>query len=103
MPTLNQATLQALASSAAAAARYLDACDAGTQVGPVDPGYYRACGDLLIHVFSLLDADNVFPQLVRRSVAARELAESVQITRRLEISRGRFYPLLVALLKRASM
>jgi len=102
MSALNQTTLKALAVSANAAAMYLDVCDAGKQDGPLDPAYYRACGDLLMNIFSLVDATNAFPRLLKQSAAARELAEAVQIAQRLEISREKFYPRLVALLNRAA-
>lgn len=90
MPSFDQSTLQSLEASAAAAAAYLDACDSGTGEARLDAEYYQACGDLLMKIFLLVDAEKVFPALVERSPAAREVVDSIQLQRRIEGARLSF-------------
>jgi len=101
-PTFGRSALMALASSANTAAAYLDACDAGAQHVRLDPGYYQSCGALLYKIFTMVDAKANFPTLIEQSAAARDVAESVQIERRLEVSLVGYYPQLSVLLHRVS-
>lgn len=97
----SQTALDALEATAMTAANYLDACDSGRKDIPLDPAYYQSCGILLFRIFSLVDANYAFPRLLELSSAAREMAESIQISRRIEVSRLGFYPELTVLLMRA--
>ena len=67
-----------------------------------DPGYYQSCGALLYKIFTMVDAKANFPSLIEQSAAARDVAESVQIERRLEVSLAGYYPQLSVLLHRVS-
>jgi len=102
MTTLNRNDLSTLEATATKAAAYLDACDSGAQYVRLDPKYYQACAHLLMAVFNLTNASASFPELVKNSAAARELAESLEIERRIEISRLGYYPQLELALSRAS-
>jgi len=92
MSKLDQAELKALQASASTAAAYLDACDGGARFVRLDPAYYQACGRLLVSIFTLVDAHAAFSALLELSPAARDVAESIAIGRRLEISRLGLYP-----------
>ena len=94
--------LVALATTASTAAAYIDACDSGAQHVRLDPAYYQSCGVLLYRIFSMLDAKLAFPGLIEQSTAARDVAESVRIGRRLEVSMLGYYPQLSVLLQRVS-
>ncbi len=83
MPPIDASTLQSLAETASASADYLDACDFGRHGCQLDPAYYRACGELLLNIFLLVDAARTFPELLTRSPAARELAEVVRSSRQI--------------------
>lgn len=83
MSRLDPFTLQSLAATAAKSADYLDACDNGGAGYRLDPAYYQACGDLLLKIFLLVDAPWVFPALLARSPAAREIAETAQACRQI--------------------
>lgn len=98
----SQSALNALESTATTASAYLDACDNGARFVRLDPDYYKSCGVVLVGIFSLVDAKRAFPSLVERSNSAREVAESVQIGRRLELSRLGYYPELALLLNRVA-
>lgn len=98
----NQLTLRALEATAARCAAYLDACDAGAQYCRLDPDYYLACGNVLVKIFALVDAVKAFPELVEHSAAAREVALSMQINHRIEVSRLGYYPELTVLLHRVA-
>lgn len=98
----NQLTLRALEATAAKSAAYLDACDAGAQHCRLDPSYYQACGNVLVKIFALVDAAKAFPELLANSAAAREVAHSMQITHRIEVSRLGYYPELTVLLHRVA-
>ena len=98
----NQITLQALETTAVTSAAYLDACDLGAQHCRLDAEYYRACGDLLMRIFSLVDGEKVFPYLFEHSAAAREVVDSIQMAHRIEVSRLGFYPELAVLLDRVT-
>jgi hypothetical protein len=50
----------------------------------------------------MVDAKANFPTLIEQSAAARDVAESVQIERRLEVSLAGYYPQLSVLLHRVS-
>lgn len=102
MSSFSKITLQALEATAVTSAAYLDACDFGAQCCRLDPGYYRACGRLLIEIFSLVDAERAFPYLFEHSAAAREAVESIRMARRIKISRLGFYPELTVLLDRVA-
>ncbi|MBI2276623.1 MAG: hypothetical protein HYU74_04670 [Dechloromonas sp.] len=97
----NQSTLLSLEATATTSAAYLDACDSGNHPGR-DPNYYRECGDLLTRIFLLVDAEKAFPNLLARSAAAREIADSIQIRKRIEAGRQAAYPELAILLNRVS-
>ncbi|MFN4325933.1 MAG: hypothetical protein ACK4FP_08600 [Azonexus sp.] len=101
-PTFSPSALVALAATANTAAAYIDACDSGAQHVRLDPAYYQNCGVLLNKIFSMLDARQAFPSLLEQSAAAREVAESIQINHRLEVSVLGYYPRLSALLQRAA-
>ncbi|MDP3538865.1 MAG: hypothetical protein Q8S26_09190 [Azonexus sp.] len=102
MSNLSQIDLTALEATATSAAAYLDACDGGAKFVRLDPVFYRACGHLLMTIFAVANANEDFPWLVKQSAAAREIAESIQIGRRIEVSRLGYYPQLAAILTRAS-
>ncbi|HXE40015.1 MAG TPA: hypothetical protein VN639_16230 [Azonexus sp.] len=102
MASFNRITLQALETTATTSAAYLDACDSGALYCQLDPAYYKACGDLLMKIFALVDAEKAFPHLLEYSAAAREVAISKQITHRIEVSRLGFYPELAGLLNRVA-
>ncbi len=101
-PTFSPSALVALAATANTAAAYIDACDSGAQHVRLDPAYYQSCGMLLYKIFSMLDARQAFPSLLEQSAAARDVAESIQINRRLEVSMLGYYPRLSALLQRVA-
>lgn len=92
--------LQALENTAITVSAYLDACDSGAKHVRLDPAYYKACGELLLTVFALVDPYQAFPGLLEMSAAAREVAESLHIGHRLEVSRLGYYPELSAVLNR---
>lgn len=100
--TINLSTLNAFKATAANAAGYLDACDLGLAGEKFDPDYYRACGHLLSKVFMLFDPERHFQDLLAESPAAREMAESLIIAHRIELSRVGFYPELAVLMQRAA-
>lgn len=102
MLRFTQANLASLAVTAGTASAYLDACDAGARYVRLDPAYYRACGDLLMKIFLMVNANKDFPLLLEQSAAARDVAESIQVGRRLELNQRVFYPRLAVLLKRAA-
>ncbi|WP_265942349.1 hypothetical protein [Dechloromonas sp. A34] len=102
MSKLSQNDLSTLEESATTAAAYLDACDNGAKFVRLDPDYYQACGHLLQTIFAVTDASRTFPSLVRQSASAREMADSVEIGRRIDVSVLAYYPQLAALLKRIS-
>lgn len=102
MFSFNRFTLQSLETTATTSAAYLDACDSGAKYCQLDPAYYKACGELLVKIFALVDAEKTFPYLVEHSAAAREVAISKQITHRIEVSRLGYYPELAVLLNRAA-
>ena len=87
-----RSALIALAATASTAAAYVDACDSGAQHVRLDPAYYQTCGTLLFHIFSMVDAPTAFPSLIEQSAAARDIAESVQIGHRLQLSLLGYYP-----------
>ena len=90
--------IESLTVSAISAAAYLDACDEGAKTVRLDPSYYLACGKVLGQIFSLLDPVLLFPILLEHSVA-----ESVQISRRIGVSRLCYYPELSVVLNRAAV
>ena len=102
MLQLTQTDLSTLEASATTAAAYLDACDSGAKFIRLDPGYYQACGRLLLLIFSATDAAKSFPSLVKQSAAARDALESVDIGARIEISRLAYYPQLNLIINRAA-
>lgn len=91
MLSLDKFTLAALEATAAATAAYLDTCDSGAAGEQLDPGYYRACGELLTSLFQLVDAERDFPALLLRSPAAREVADAVLCARQI-MAAGRAAP-----------
>lgn len=103
MFSFNRMTLQALEATATTSAAYLDACDSGAKFCQLDPAYYKACGNVLVRIFALVDPDTAFPDLVEHSAAAREVAMSKQISHRIEVSRLGFYPQLAVLLNRVAV
>jgi len=95
--------IESFAVSAIRAAAYLDACDCGTAPKVrLDAAYYQACAKVLREIFVLLDPHRHFPVLLEQSPAAREIAESLEIARRIEISRLGYFPELTATLYRAA-
>jgi hypothetical protein len=100
MTYLSQTDVSALEVTAMTAADYLDACDAGAKTVRLDPAYYQACGNLLMKIFSVAKASQNFPELLERSSAARDVAESVEIGRRIKLSRLGYYPELSVILNR---
>lgn len=95
--------IESLAVSAISAAAYLDACDEGIKTVRLDPSYYLTCGKVLGQIFSFLDPALHFPILLEHSAAARDVAESVQISRRIGVSRLCYYPELSVVLNRAAV
>lgn len=102
MTYFTTAQLASLEVTAITAAEYLDICESGLQPAKFDAEQYRTCAELLSKIFYVVDASKVFPMLLKQSEAAREMAESVQIERRISISRLVFYPELAALINRVS-
>lgn len=102
MTHFTDSQIETFAVSAIRAAAYLDACDLGHAQVRLDAGYYQACGKVLREIFALLDPYQHFPVLLEQSPAAREIAESLQIGRRIEISRLGYYPELAVTLNRAA-
>ena len=102
MSKLSVVEIESLRETAAVIAAYLDACDAGALEVRLDPRHYQACGKLLKTIFSRVNAEKVFPILLQHSPAAREIAESIVIGRRIEVSRLGFYPELCVSLNRAA-
>lgn len=94
--------LASLEATATAAAAYLDICDCGSRYVRLDPVHYRTSGELLVRIFSMVDARQAFPMLIQQSAAAREVAESADISRHLSVSRLGFYPELSALFFRVA-
>ncbi|KAB2926548.1 MAG: hypothetical protein F9K30_06390 [Dechloromonas sp.] len=103
MTTLSPDNIESLTVSAIRAAAYLDACDAGASMVRLDPDYYQACGKVLREIFALLDPHLHFPVLLEESAAAREMAESLSIGRRIGISRLGYYPELAVVINRAAV
>ena len=103
MTYLSQSNLNALEATATTAAAYVDACDGGAKFVRLDPAYYQACGRLLMRIFSVANAREAFPDLLERSAAARDIAESVEIGQRIKLSRRVYYPQLAVILNRASL
>lgn len=102
MSYFTQDNLSSFETTARTAAAYLDSCDSGALFSTLNPGYYLACGALLMKIFLLVDASKAFPALLDQSAAAREVFESIQISRRLELNSRVFYPELSVLLNRAA-
>lgn len=102
MTPLNDSHIESFSVSAIRAAAYLDACDSGATDVRLSASYYQACGKVLNEMFALLDPHQYFPVLLERSPAAREIAESIQINRRIQVSRLGYYPELTATLNRAA-
>jgi hypothetical protein len=100
MPYFTPAQLASLQATAATAATYLDACDCDARYVRLDPVHYRTCGELLARIFSVVDAQQIFPTLLQDSPAAREIAESIEISRHLAVSPLVYYPELTALIYR---
>jgi hypothetical protein len=98
-----RSALIALATTASTAAAYVDACDSGAMHIRLDPAHYQTCGMLLFHIFSMIDAKEEFSSLLEQSAAALEVYESLQISRRLEVSQLIYYPQLTALLQKISV
>ncbi|MBS1161515.1 MAG: hypothetical protein H6R15_3934 [Proteobacteria bacterium] len=102
MSNLSLNDLSSLEATATTAATYLDACDSGAEFVHLDPTYYQANGNLLLTIFAVTDPYKTFPRLMEHSAAAREIAESIEIGRRIEISRLGYYPQLTVILNRIS-
>jgi len=100
MTYLSQSNLNALEATATTAAAYVDG---GAKFVRLDPAYYQACGRLLMRIFSVANAREAFPDLLERSAAARDIAESVEIGQRIKLSRRVYYPQLAVILNRASL
>lgn len=98
----NEIEIESLGATASSAAAYLDDCDEGAEHVQLDAAYYQACGDLVKQIFTMLDPRLAFPILLEHSAAAREIAESIKIGQRIEISRLGFYPELTVILNRAA-
>lgn len=98
----NQIEIESLAATASRAAAYLDACDQGAPDVPLDPAYYQACGNLLRQIFTVVGPQQAFPLLLEHSPAACEMAESIVVGKRIEISRLGYYPELTVLMNRAA-
>lgn len=91
---------ESFGANATNAAAYLDACDEGMSGAAFDPGYYKACAGLLTAIFSLANATEMFRDLLERSAAAREVAESIALGKELEPGRHASCSHLNALLRR---
>lgn len=98
----SQYDIESLGATACSAAAYLDGCDDGARDVPLDPAYYQACGNLLKQIFTLLDPYHAFPRLLEHSAAAYEVAESIKVGHRIEVSRLGYYPELSVLMNRAA-
>ncbi|MGE5470478.1 MAG: hypothetical protein ACM3X0_06760 [Bacteroidota bacterium] len=102
MAHFSEIDVESLGATASCAAAYLDDCDEGSEGVRLDPAYYQACGNLLKQIFILVDAWACFPRLMEHSAAAREVAETLKISHRIEISRLGFYPELTVLMNRVT-
>ncbi len=100
MPLFSSGVLISFQTTAASSANYLDACDAG-QI-PLNADRYRAYAQLLVKIFALIDPNRHFPGLLRQSPAAREVAEALHVTHRLQTDRKGIYPELSEILQRVS-
>lgn len=100
MPLFSSGVLVSFQATATSCANYLDACDAG-QI-PLNADRYRAYAQLLVKIFALIDPYHHFPGLLRQSPAAREIAETQQVTHRLQTDRKGIYPELSEILQRVS-
>jgi hypothetical protein len=98
----SQSNLNTLEVSARSAAAYLDACDNGAKYTHLDPAYYQACGRVLLAIFSVVDAARAFPGLVEESAAARDIIKTIEMGRRLQISRIVYFPEMTVAINRAS-
>ncbi|NTV72467.1 MAG: hypothetical protein HGA71_20290 [Azonexaceae bacterium] len=103
MTYLSPSQIRSLAETSTTAAAYLDACDNGARFVQLDPAYYQACARLLTTIFTVVDAAETFPDLLSRSPAARNAAESQEMEHHIRISRTGYYPQLAAILARASV
>lgn len=103
MPYFTPTQLASLQATATTAAGYLDVCDSSNRYVRLDPAHYRTCGELLARIFYMVDARQTFPTLLRYSPAAREMAESMEISRHLAVSRLVYYPELSALICRITV
>ncbi len=103
MTYLSPSQIRSLAETSTTAAAYLDACDNGAKFVRLDPAYYQACARLLTTIFTVIDAAETFPDLLSRSPAARNAAESLDMEYHIMISRTGYYPQLSAILARASV
>lgn len=101
MSYLNQAQIRSVASSTTSAAAYLDACDSGARYARLDPAYYQACARLLTAVFSVVDAEEDFADLLSQSPAARNTLECLRMERQIHDSCAGYYPQLAVILQRA--
>ena len=103
MPYFTPTQLASRQATATTAAGYLDVCDSSNRYVRLDPAHYRTCGELLARIFYMVDARQAFPTLLRHSPAAREMAESMEISRHLAVSRLVYYPELTALIYRITV
>ncbi|WP_306607694.1 hypothetical protein [Azonexus sp.] len=103
MSLLSPEKIEYLAVTAIRAAIYLDACDQGNRNVRLDPACYLACGRALKEIFSVLNPLQHFVVLLQQSPAAREVAESLEIQHRIEISRLGYFPELSIILHRAAV
>nr|MBL8410173.1 hypothetical protein [Dechloromonas sp.] len=102
MSHFSQSNLNTLEVSARSAAAYLDACDNGAKYTRLDPGYYQACAKLLLAIFSVVDAAHAFPGLVEESAAARDIVKTIEMGRRIQLSRIAYFPEMTVVINRAS-
>lgn len=100
MQSLSSSIVESFGANAARAAAYLDACDEGMHGTAFDPGYYKACAGMLTTILSLANATQLFPDLLERSAAAREVAESIALAKELALGHASSCSHLDALLKR---
>lgn len=103
MSYLNQAQIRSLAGTATSAAAYLDTCDSGAQFARLDPAYYQACACVLTTIFSVVDVQEAFSDLLSQSPAARNTLECLQMERHIRSSCAGYYPQLAVILQRAAV
>lgn len=102
MSFISPEKIEYLSATAISAATYLDACDVKAEDVRLDPECYLACGEALKEIFRHLEPHRHFSVLLQESPAAREVAEALDMDRRLAVSRLGYFLELSITLNRAA-